>query len=384
MIDRRGIIGGGAALAATAGLSSRALAAGGKDPVINRIMVSEGRVWMAAKINGKGPFLFIIDTGATLSFIEEKFAREQALEKIKGRPMTGYAGKVVDRDWWSAKEVMLASGTRFPDMLFTGVDRRIAPEAVGSFGSGLFTTFDSDLDFAKGEWRAYPDGRPNFDGLTRLPSRLTKENGGQRIEVDATLDGFDADFLVDTGAPGLSLNGRLAERSGFWNSGKPYAPYTARGLGENGVPARLYRVARTKIGPYAFEDLLVTVNAPGTYSSGKQDGLIGLSLLAQLNLTTDVSAGLLYATPNGAPVARERYPLSGLALSEDKGRVTVSDVGIGSPAAKAGVQKGDVLLGGDRETLQKLVSGGPGKPVKLQVERGGAQQEISYTLALWL
>jgi len=382
MIGRRRLIGGGVTLAAMAG---RALAAPDRAPVVNRIMLTEGRVWMAAKINGNGPFLFIVDTGATLSFIEDAFAKAQRLERVEhSGHMVGYGGKGADYSWYSAREGMLANGIRFRNMLFTGVGKRASPDAVGSFGVGLFISYDSDFDFMKGEWRAYLDGRPNFDGLTRLPSRLSKENDVPRIEVDASIDGFEGDFIVDTGAPGMTMNGRAAAKSGLWASDRPYAVSTARGLGDGGhIRTRIYRAERIKVGPFVFQDLLVTVDKPGTLSEGRNDGLLGLSILSQLHLTTDVSAGLLYATPNGAQRLRQGYPLGALGLEREDGRIVVDDIGAGSPAAKAGIRRGDIIVGGDIGAILRAADGAPGKQVSLKIERGGVQQDISYTLAPW-
>lgn len=86
MIDRRGLIGGGVTLATMAGLVGRARAAGA--PVVNRIRLEDDRVWIAAKIRDTGPHLFVIDTGGSLSIINEKFADKIGM-KVINRRVTG-------------------------------------------------------------------------------------------------------------------------------------------------------------------------------------------------------------------------------------------------------------------------------------------------------
>ncbi len=180
------------------------------------------------------------------------------------------------------------------------------------------------------------------------------------------------------------LNGRAAAKSGLWASDRPYAVSSAGGIGAGGhVQTRIYRAGRIKIGPFVFPDLLVTVNKPGTLSEGRNDGLMGLSLLSQLHLTTDVSAGLLYATPNGAARPRHGYPLGALWLEWEKGRIVVDDIGTGSPAARAGIRKGDIIVGDNIGAILRAAGGAPGKQVSLRIERGGVQQEVGYTLAPW-
>lgn len=382
--DRRSMI-GGLALAAT-GLPLRRARAADGDPVVNHIALEDGRVWIAAKIEGKGPYFFIVDTGGTFSFIEDSFAKSLGLQKVKGQRMVGVGGKVADYSAYVAREVTLASGTRFPDMLFTGIGKRLSKDAVGAFGAGLFTTFDSDLDFVKGEWRAYPKGRPNFDGLTKLPARFTKEEGGQapRIQVDATIDGYSGDFLVDTGAPGISMNGRAAAKSGLWDDSKPFAPIWVGGIGDANIPGRVVRARKVQVGPFVFENMLVTLSKPGTVSS-EQEGLLGLSALSLLDLTTDVTGGgSLWGKPNGLRQPRGGYALSGISLDENKGRVVIGEVGTGSPAAAAGLKRGEVLVGGTREGIRGAINGPPGTEVALTVESGGTQREVRYTLKPWL
>ncbi len=382
MIDRRNFIGGAAAMAA-AGLPLRgALAAGGK-VFVNSIALEDDRVWIAAKIGDKGPYFFVVDTGADVSMIEDSFAKSLGLSKMPGRRSIGIGG-VSDYSWYNAGTVTLASGIRFPDMLFAGMRTRPGKDAVGTFGAGLFTTYDSDLDFVKGEWRAYPDGRPDFDGLVKLKSRFADVRGGQQIIAAASIDGFDGDFLMDTGAPGeISLYGRAAAKSGLWDDNRPYAPMASSGIGKNRVPGRMIRGDTLKIGPFPFEKPLVRLSEPGT-PSGDTDGIIGLKTLGRLNLTTNVSQNALYVAPNDVPAPRGGYPLSGLWLNEADGHVVIDDVGTGSPAAAAGLKKGDVLHGGDLQAMVARINGGTGKQVTLTVESRGTKREVSYTLAPWL
>ena len=84
------------------------------------------------------------------------------------------------------------------------------------------------------------------------------------------------------------------------------------------------------------------------------------------------------------PQAPSTYSLSGLWLEEEKGKVVIDDVGTGSPAAAAGLRKGDVLIGGDLQAMIRAINGGPGRQVMLKIERGGVQQDVRYTLADYL
>jgi hypothetical protein len=378
-IDRRGVLGGTVALAVAPFGTTMAATRGA---VRNHIVMEDGRVWIAASIKDK-PYLFVVDTGAFISLIDEGFAQSLRLNSMEGFKSIAGVGGVSQRSWYNAGEVKLASGIRFPNMLFAGIRQRPSPDAVGTFGAGLFTTYDSDLDFAKGEWRAYPEGRENFDGLVRLKSRFTTGGGGSLIVAEASVDGFTGDFVLDTGSSGeVSLDSRASAKSGLWNDARPYAPVRSRGIGPGSVPGRLVRGGRMKIGRFVFERPLVKLSAPGA-ESFREDGIIGLTTLGRLNLTTDVSKGVLWAAPNEQPVVEERYPLSGLWLEQTGQRVIVRDVGTGSPAAAAGLREGDVLLG-ELPMLIARISGRAGKEVTVTLDRGGTHQDVRFTLAAYL
>jgi hypothetical protein len=383
-IDRRTLISGGAALAATALPLSRAMGAGRAS--VNRIVVEDGRVWIAAMINGKGPHFFIIDTGAGFCFMDDKIAKQLNLQRINGRPHYGIGGGVSDFSWYIAKEVTLASGTRFPDTIFHGSRPIGGPEVVGGLGAGMFTTYDSDFDFENGEWRLYPDGRGDFEGLTRLAgSRFDRGNDGQRVMVKAKVDGFSGDFLADTGASmDVMLTGRSAANSGLWNDTTPYVPMRPKGFGAEAVPSRLVRGDTLTMGHLTIDKPMVLMNQPGTVS-GNRDGLIGLGVLKRFHLTTQVSGGgALWVAPNKRPVEPVHYPLAGLWLDEVRGKVVVSDVGTGSPAKEAGVKIGDTVLGGNLQSAIRQIGGPAGREVTLSLESGGVKRDVRYTLKPWL
>lgn len=380
MIDRRGLIGGGVTLAAMAGLIGRARAAGA--PVVNRIRLEDDRVWIAAKIGDTGPHLFVIDTGGSLSIINEEFADKIGMKVINRRVTAGVGGSRLSA-WYDAGTVTLESGVNFPHMLFVGT-HLFGTKAMGTFGVGMFNTYDSDLDFVKGEWRLYKDGRPDFDGFTKLPTRFFDlPNGGQWILASATIDGVPGEFIVDTGSPGtLLLGGKMAARSGLWDAGKPYVPTQSRGIGTKGVPSRLVRGQRLAIGAFDFERPLVGVCDPSAPWIDT-DGLIGLEALSRLHLTTQVSEHKLWAAWNGKPSPEPAYYGSGLWLDDKAGKVTVGDVGTGSPAAAAGIKRGDLLHGRFKELL-RAITRPMGSEIPLSVESGGVKRDVRLTLSAYL
>lgn len=385
MIERRDLIGAGLA-AATLPLTARVRAqAQVPGPIINKVALVESRLLMAAKVGGQGPFFFAIDTGGDLSLIDHAFAQRLRMKPVDGRPLIGIGG-LHEESWYESADVTLASGVRLPRMLFVGKRGGMGNEVVGSFGVGLITTFDCDLDFAKGEWRGWVHGRPDRTGWTKLASRFTgRGDRPSRIEVDASIDSYSGNFLLDTGSPGsVMLDGPAAKASGLWSADRPYAPARVSGIGRGRPMRRIVRAGRLKVGKFVFERPLVSLSPPGTGENFDFDGLIGLSTLSRLNLSTDVKASSLWVQPSGVePVFTEPYSRSGLWLDQGDGGIVVRDVGFGSPAAEAGVKAGDTVAGSFVEALRAI--GGPaGKPVTLKVARAGAVRTVNLTLADYL
>lgn len=385
-LTRRHMIGGTVAASALALPAGRALAAL-PEPVVSKIAMTENRVWIAAMIEKSGPHLLIVDTGAPGSVINDALAKKLKLP-VQNSAMMGGIGGVSHVNVYRADSVTLGGGIEIPGMIFRGTEAELGRDAAGAIGSALFTSYDSDLDFEAGEWRAYQKGRPNRDGFRKLKSRFdTTRNGGSYIYANATVGGFEGEFLCDTGAPGeITLDGEAAKKSGFWNDSRPYAPVQGRGFGPKAVPGRLIRVDRMKMGPFVFERPLVKLYKPGVAGGSGLGGagIIGLAALGRFHLSTDVSSGSLWVAPNRIALPPSRYNMSGLWIVENKGRVEVSDVGYGSPAAAAGMAAGDVFPGKTLNTVLRQISGPVGGSVAIDYERGGQKKRAEFVLADYL
>lgn len=385
LVTRRELL-GGAIMAGGLALApwARALPAGRifRCPVT----VEPNRLVIEAVVAGRGVRL-LIDTGAPWSLIDNDLAKAMRLIELPGRHVIVGIGGVSDYPWYDAGEVRFGQDIRLPHMLFVGARAGFGPQLVGTFGSGLFTSFDSDLDLSKGEWRSYPDGRGDFEGLQHIPSRFRggQEQFGEKIMLDATIGGFAGEFTLDTGMPGdASLEGRASAKSGLWNDTRPYVPVQSHGLGKGKVPGRLVRVDRMNMGPFTCQKPLVTLDRPGENSSMEGDGIIGLGALRQLNLTTRVATHSVWGMPSGLPRRPDRYGMSGLWVDGEGNNLTIADVGTGSPAAGAGVRVGDKVVGIEFSALLRQITGAPGTHVALTIERAGKRQDVAFVLTPYL
>ena len=70
----------------------------GNRVIVSRIGLVDGRVVMPITIGGKGPYLFLIDTGRATSMIEDELARELKLQVTGTVSARGIGGRYASVD----------------------------------------------------------------------------------------------------------------------------------------------------------------------------------------------------------------------------------------------------------------------------------------------
>lgn len=362
-------------------------------PITTRIIVEDDRLWLAATVAGSKPYLFVIDTGAHTNFIRPEIAKELGLRAIDQRVVRGLGRDPAVGGLVLARDLMIGGSFRQAQAEFQIYDFRggLPKDAAGLFAAGLFTTRDSELDIEKGLWRLWPQGRPDFTGLTALRSTMAADPRAYystKMIATVYLDGQPYRLLLDTGAPGgVLLFPPAARRSGLFSESVPYAPQVTAGFG--GTAAKLSRIVRVtslQVGPLAVERPLIALMDPDNYEAPDHDGILGLPFLQMLTLATDVRRRKLWAARNARPSPPDRYRISGLWLDKaGDGGATVHTVGGGSPAALAGVRAGDrIMEPATFDEALRRVNRMPGEEVVLSISRGGAKSTVRYVVKGWL
>lgn len=382
--------------AALAGLGAAALpvpAIAAREAITARIVVEDRRLWLAASIDGSEPMLFIVDTGAAGNFIRPDVAKRLKLDAVGAGMVGGVGGREALTQRVEARNVVIGAAVRQPRMVFSTYDLGRGGDAAGLFAAGLLTAFDSDLDFVNGVWRVWTKGREGSPAGQRLAGSSITAMGGraasERIYVDAVLDGQRYRLLVDTGAPAsLLLLPRAAARSGLF-AGRPFAPQRTRGFG-GAAPklSRLVRADRLELGPLALKRPFVTVMDPdqAITMGGTIDGLLGLPLITLFDLATEVGPGKIWLGRNTRPATADPYSRAGLWLDQTPGGgARVTAVGMGSPAAAAGIVAGDAIASpATFDAAMLLMRGDAGAEIDLKLDRAGTKVDARMTLRDYL
>lgn len=382
--------------AVVAGLSALGLlpvcVRGATTPVEAKFVIEDGRLWVSASVNGSEPLLFIVDTGAASNFLRPEIAKKLKLVVQGTGSVGGVGGRNASTGVVMAREIAIGGAFRQNRVLFNTYDmaRGFPDDAAGMFASGLFTTLDTDLDFANGVWRIWPKGR-NGDprGAKLADSSITLmggRGGSQRMYATIQIDGRPYRMGIDTGAPGaLFLFPRAAARSGLFE-GRPYAPSAVSGFGGRAKKlGRIVRAERLNWGPLSLKRPFVSLMDPTETALFDFDGLIGLPLISLFDMATEAGPGKIWLARNALKPTADPYGRSGLWIGSRDKEIAVEAVGTGSPAYAAGVRAGDVLVAPkDFGEAIKLINGSAGQEIALSFRRDGAVVERRMTLSDYL
>jgi Aspartyl protease/PDZ domain len=384
LFSRRMVLGGLAAMPLLGTAAAQAPRVGGA-----RILVRDNRVWMQVRFGGRGPYAFVIDTGAFTNLIRQDLARELGLRQLGDRTLRGVGGSHA-MGLYEGRDVTLG-GVSIGDADFAAYDYRdlrIHPEAMGALSTSILTVADADLDFGQSEWRIYPDGRGERSGYAQLPSAITRSSrtvGAAPIRVDVAIGDQSYRLQVDTGVPGqLLLYPGATRRSGLWNAQTPYAPQQRAGIGGVGAAGRLVRGPALRVGATTFERPLISLTDPDAHEGLPGDGLLGIGIIERLDWSTDVRAGKVWAKSSGLPARPERYGMSGLWTGQRGGRPVVERVSPGSPAAEAGLQPGDEIQGIGFGPFIARLSGAQGDRIEIDYRRSGTTHHTRLVLREFL
>jgi len=210
-------------------------------------------------------------------------------------------------------------------------------------------------------------------------------------EVHASVDGLTGYFAVDTGnRQSLVLSTPFVAHHGL------DARYRAdvggiTGFGVGGpTQARLTRVRSLDIGGVDVPSVVsgLSTDTQGAGADPGEAGNIGGGVWKRFIVTFDYPDGLMYLQPNARFAARDAYDRSGMFLVTSKRGITVLGVLSATPAAAAGLTRGDVIESVDGRDasaigllgIRSLFDGAPGTRLTLRVISPAGERDVTLTL----
>jgi predicted aspartyl protease len=181
------------------------------NPAPIQFLTSLNLIFASVKINGKGPYRFAIDTGATQTVVSEKLAADAGLESITSTFVFGIGGAgKVESKVYKMKELVVGDVKVKNTPVGTFSDPLISQFADGILGTSIFSDFIVTVD--------YPANRlllsKRADDKEPKPEILPVWFFSNLLLLPLDVNGKRGNFIVDTGAVTTVLSHSMAAEFG--------------------------------------------------------------------------------------------------------------------------------------------------------------------------
>jgi hypothetical protein len=344
---------------------------------------AEQGIIFEGKINGKGPYKMVFDTGS-VNLLSADLAKELGLT-VEGETQrfASDSGNIDSKI--SRVRTLEVGGLIMHDQLFhvisTPSDGEDTPQIA--IGYELMRRLVVKIDYEHERLTFY--NAPTFTysgGGVEVPMRIK----GLLLEADGSVDGIPATFALDSGNEvAFSLDGGFVKQNNLIERlGAHYHGYSGRSYGGPLPEAYYVRLKTLGIGGAEVHDLITNLSA-GEPGPGGFAGNVGRSVLRQFNATFDCMRGKLYLEKNANWGKPGIFNRAGIVIDPVDQGEKVMTVLPGSPAEAAGLAVGDVITKIDGHApsddlddpafLQPV-----GTVVKLVVKRGDEERQVDVTL----
>lgn len=299
-------------------------------------------IFLPVHVDQSQPSLFELNSTAVISSIDPQHATELGIGNVQA-PVLNFSGV----------DILLPNFAEIADNDFGA---RVGRAYEGTIGNDVFGAVVVELDYARQSVRFYDPATFQYSGAGKsFP--LTFHDGMPVVRAKFSAGGHgsvEAEFILNTSqsAP-LVLSDKFAQAHHVFSSHMKtisVAPGEL-GFGGNAVVARLDEF---RIGPYQVQGPLTAVAQGGL--PGEEDahiaGEIGGGMLRRFTVILDYTRHVVILDSNSEYHTDDHEDMSGISVAAaGPGWKTleVTQVRPGSPAADAGVQKGDVIAGVDDE-----------------------------------
>ena len=344
----------------------------------------QGRILVQAKINGKGPYPFIFDTGS-VNILSLDLAKQLGVPVSGKQRMTAFGGSVetatavldsttLGEVTMSRHEVPVIGGGPFAN-----------GGPVGVLGWQFLQKFVVEVDYQHGHLNLYDPETYSYSGRgIRVPVTIL----GNLILIPAQIYNRPASIEVDSGNEGSAL---VLFRK-FVTEHKLHANLEAiTGYGFGGLTrAMVARAPALTIGGLEIKSPLVHLSLDRSgVAAANFDGNLGAPILREFTWTYDLTRKAIYLEPNTWFNKPELDDHSGVVLDTRGPVAEVLYVYPGSPAAEAGITAGDHSTAENGKELTgeqwlDSLDAAPGTVVYLELNHKGERRIVSLTLRDYL
>jgi hypothetical protein len=360
----------------------------------------DDQIVVPVRINGRLAVEMVLDTGfgsPGVVLLDPEIGRDLNLEYVQRMDLGGGGTGPQNTAHVAVGATLELGGVAFPNQPLLVLDdgRSHATWPVKGIIGATVMTHPVEIDYETNVLRILRAGSERL-GERGEPFELTFVQGiptARAVVVTAAGQELPVELLVDTGVNDpLLLRPATDPRLGV---PERFIAGVAGIMGEGlagGMRGSVGRVAKLRLGRFSLHDVVtifVDETTMGTASALAGHGLLGNEVLERFTVLFDYAGKRMFLKPNARYEREFEFDMAGLVLqARGDGSFTVLDVIRESPAARAGVKGGDVLVGLDGKDVRTLPSEvllselrRPGREVEITLEREGAQFTCTVTLA---
>jgi len=354
----------------------------------------DNHVYVNVKLNGKGPYRFVFDSGGA-NVVDPAVLKEIGGSGQGDLHGTG-VGSVSESSQFAKVATLEVGAAKLTDQNFL-----VLPTRQG-FGVAAGSPVDGLIGYEVLARFITTNDYEHRTVTLRLPTATQKESFGSPIPFEFTgngttplikgaINGVPADMSVDTGSRvSISIFRPFAQAHPSVVPSN-LTPPGVNGFGVGGAAlGRLGRVASLQLGPYTISNSIgdFSVQEKGAFADPYTAGNIGGAVWRRFSLTFDYPHQTLYLAPNASFSKPENFDRFGAFLVNREGKPTVFAVRESTPAASAGIVKGDVITAIDsRPTanmslveIRNAFTRPAGTRLRLTVQSGTASKPVDLTL----
>jgi len=367
--------------------------AGGAASTTLPIKIINNHIYGETTVNGKGPFVFVFDTGGR-DVITPPLAKALGLKAEGTLAGTGAGESVTEAGFVYGLDFGVGAATvKNQIALVLPLDKFGEIEGVpmpGMVGYEVFRRFVTRIDYGAAT-------------LTLIdPAKFNPTDAGTPVkftfndhipEVMGTIEGLAAKLDIDTGARSeLTITKPFAEANALrashpkgvdavdgWGTGGPSTGYVTR--------IRNMTIGDVNIGPVVGR---LADQSKGAFAGADYSANVGGGILKRFIVTFDYGHQVMYLKPLPLPVADSgSFDRAGLWLNRSGTGLSIASITKGAPADQAGLMEGDLVVAVDgraaaeivlADLRQRLRNDPPGTVVTFTVQRGPSRHDIRVTL----
>lgn len=348
-------------------------------------------IWLKVWVDSKGPYRFLLDSGAGATCIDSSLASELGL-RVAGVVEGKGAGGSQTVSFCEVPSLKL-KGVEFLDQTIAVISlsrlyATLGRQIDGILGYDFLSRFVSRIGYGDRSLSLYDPESYDYPKWMRLIDMEVTQN---LPTIEAVLDGeYEVKFLLDTGnSGGLVLHSSFIQHFQILEKVKKKVEKSFRGVGGWGE-GFMAKMKSLTIGDFTIREpiaLLVT-SGRGIFGSKDLAGNIGGEILKKFDLTLDYSRGKLGLEPNHSFSSPPAYNRSGIGIIIKGGKLVVREVLEGSAAQVSGVKVDDQIVAvnglkavpDSLQRISEIFQGPAGTKVDLELVRDGKPIKIKLTL----